>query len=115
MDKVDERFGRKLLGGIAKSPREIIVESPEITLGVRDAKQIERQIELLSPNLTPEVDAEDVDPQQGHFESNEPEQKKCPTCDSALELIGSAPRPRWSELFYGEQQPRWWRIYAGSS
>lgn len=40
MDKVDERFGRKLLGGIAKSPREIIVESPEIALGVRDAKQI---------------------------------------------------------------------------
>lgn len=78
-------------------------------------KAYEKLCELLSPNLKPEVDAEDVDPQQGHFESNEPEQKKCPRCDSALELIGSAPRPRWSELFYGEQQPRWWRIYAGSS
>lgn len=78
-------------------------------------KAYEKLCELLSPNLKPEVDAEDVDPQQDHFESNEPEQKKCPRCDSALELIGSAPRPRWNELFYGEQQPRWWRIYAGSS
>jgi hypothetical protein len=45
MDKVDKWFGGKFLSGVAESPREIIVESPEITLGVRDAKQIERQIE----------------------------------------------------------------------
>jgi hypothetical protein len=78
-------------------------------------KAYEELCQSLSPIPKSVVDSKEAKPKHDDSQSNEPEQKRCPKCDSALELIGSGPRPRWSELFYGEQQPRWWRIYSGSS
>jgi len=63
-----------------------------------------RQCQRLAPVSRPE-------PRQSESPAvdtrEEPACRACPRCQAPMELISSTVRPRWRELFYGPDHPRW--------
>ena len=70
----------------------------------------QQQCDRLQP-VPPAMTADLPDPTPSTFETPPDESKKCPQCQTEMELESHTRRPSWRVVFYGPDQPRWppWR------
>jgi hypothetical protein len=70
----------------------------------RRREQYQERCERLQP--APTITAA-VPTEPSQAEPQTEQVRKCPQCESPLELESSERRPRWRELFYGPDHPQW--------